>query len=46
MMEQKGCTANVLLLMGDVGYVANAGDSRCVMACAGKALNLSVDHKP
>jgi len=27
-------------------YVANAGDSRCVAGVAGKAVALSVDHKP
>ena len=27
-------------------YVANAGDSRCTMGKAGKAVEMSIDHKP
>ena len=41
-----GCTAVVSVLRGDQLYVANAGDSRCVLCRAGKAVDLSLDHKP
>lgn len=45
-MESKGCTANVVLVTNNVLICANAGDSRCVVAEGGKAVSLSVDHKP
>ena len=41
-----GCTAVVALLRDRDLYVANAGDSRCVVCKAGKAIDMSVDHKP
>lgn len=41
-----GCTANVALMIGNDLYVANAGDSRCVIAEGGKCEELSIDHKP
>eukprot|EP00923_Selenidium_pygospionis_P054180 GHVN01094404.1.p1 GENE.GHVN01094404.1~~GHVN01094404.1.p1 ORF type:complete len:612 (-),score=109.49 GHVN01094404.1:1415-3250(-) len=41
-----GCTAVCALLMEYRVIVANAGDSRCVVSRAGKAIPLSVDHKP
>ena len=41
-----GCTANVLLITPDKYYVANIGDSRSSLSRAGKALDLSEDHKP
>jgi len=44
--QDSGCTAVVALLRGMELYVANAGDSRCVVSRAGKALDMSVDHKP
>lgn len=46
MLESKGCTAIVVLIHDQTIYVANAGDSRCVMAINGKALPMSTDHKP
>lgn len=53
-MEERGCTANVLLYVpADSStsqpamiYCANAGDARCVAASQGKAQALSFDHKP
>lgn len=47
MLDCIGCTANVLLIDDQKKiYIANAGDSRCVLARAGKAIPLSFDHKP
>lgn len=44
--SSSGCTAVVALLSGRDLYVANAGDSRCVVCRDGKALEMSYDHKP
>ncbi|XP_041769293.1 protein phosphatase 1G [Anopheles merus] len=44
--KDSGCTAVVALLHGKDLYVANAGDSRCVVCRNGKALEMSYDHKP
>jgi len=44
--NDSGCTAVVALLVGRDLYVANAGDSRCVVCRNGKAIEMSFDHKP
>ncbi|KIZ03972.1 hypothetical protein MNEG_3991 [Monoraphidium neglectum] len=41
-----GCTAVTAVLLGERLLVANVGDSRAVLARGGKAVPLSVDHKP
>ena len=46
MPYQAGCTATVALVTRTEIYVANAGDTRCVIASKGKAKDLSHDHKP
>lgn len=44
--SDSGCTAVVALLRGNQLYVANAGDSRCIVCRNGKAVEMSIDHKP
>lgn len=44
--KDSGCTAVVAVLNGRDLYVANAGDSRCVVCRNGKAIEMSLDHKP
>lgn len=44
--QDSGCTAVVAIVIDDKIYVANAGDSRCVVSSGGKAIDMSVDHKP
>ena len=40
-----GTTACVSLITEDTIYVANCGDSRCVMNKSGSAIQMSIDHK-
>lgn len=44
--SDSGCTAVVALLHGKDLYVANAGDSRCIVCRNGEAIEMSFDHKP
>ncbi|XP_064382077.1 protein phosphatase 1G-like isoform X2 [Halichondria panicea] len=44
--HESGTTAVVCLLRGEKVFVANAGDSRCILSSNGKAVELSFDHKP
>lgn len=41
-----GCTAVVAVVMGRRVWVAHVGDSRAVLSRGGKAVALSMDHKP
>ena len=47
-LDSIGCTSNVIYIDNELKkiFVANAGDSRCCMARAGEAVEMSVDHKP
>lgn len=44
--KASGCTAVVALMSGQDLFVANAGDSRCVVCRGGKVVEMSFDHKP
>jgi serine/threonine protein phosphatase PrpC len=48
MLDCIGCTSNVIYIDKDQKkiFVANAGDSRCVLGRAGGAVEMSIDHKP
>eukprot|EP00186_Timspurckia_oligopyrenoides_P004742 CAMPEP_0182441500 /NCGR_PEP_ID=MMETSP1172-20130603/475_1 /TAXON_ID=708627 /ORGANISM="Timspurckia oligopyrenoides, Strain CCMP3278" /LENGTH=430 /DNA_ID=CAMNT_0024635835 /DNA_START=278 /DNA_END=1570 /DNA_ORIENTATION=+ len=41
-----GCTAVAALIVGNVVYVANAGDSKAVISRMGKVVPMSFEHKP
>lgn len=41
-----GCTAVCALVRSGELYVANAGDSRCVLSRNGRAVAMTQDHKP
>lgn len=41
-----GTTAVSVLIKDYSFWVANTGDSRCVLSCKGKAVDMSHDHKP
>ena len=48
MLDRSGSCAIVSLMVDDLCYIANVGDSRAVMSVAGGKymVNLSEDHKP
>lgn len=47
-LDSIGCTANVCMIdySQQKIFVANSGDSRCIMGKAGQCIPLSFDHKP
>jgi protein phosphatase 2C family protein 2/3 len=47
-IDRSGSCAIVVLIIDDICYVANTGDSRAVMSGSGgkKVYDLSEDHKP
>lgn len=45
-LDFSGSTACSLILTQNAIYIANTGDSRCILSEQGKALALTIDHKP
>lgn len=45
-IDESGCTANIILIDNDTVYCANIGDSRSVGIKNGKPIIMSFDHKP
>ncbi|PFH38608.1 hypothetical protein BESB_009500 [Besnoitia besnoiti] len=41
-----GCASVVVVVVGGAVWCANCGDARAVLACGGRAVDLSSDHKP
>ena len=41
-----GCTATVVLFVGERGFVAHVGDSRLALVRDGRLERLTVDHRP
>jgi len=41
-----GCTATVVLFLGEKGYVAHVGDTRLALIRDGMLRRLTVDHRP
>lgn len=44
--QRQGCTAVTVIIKDGMLYVGNLGDSRAVLCKDGKAIALTVDHKP
>mmetsp|Transcript_14569 Transcript_14569/g.25418 ORF Transcript_14569/g.25418 Transcript_14569/m.25418 type:complete len:297 (-) Transcript_14569:908-1798(-) len=44
--REDGCTAVTAILIGNRLWIANVGDSRAVLCRGGKAVAVTIDHKP